>query len=103
MNHPVLTTVFLVLAVLVIYGCCAGLLLMGSSLARLHYVGAAGLVAPLLIMAAVLTEEGASQAGLKAIMIAVLLAVQGPVVAHILGRAIARRERKLPPNRKEIA
>lgn len=88
MSHPVLTTAFLIAAVLVVLGCCLGLLLMRSPLARLHYLGPASLLAPWLVAAAVLTEEGLSQAGLKALLIAVVLLLEGPVLAHVLGRAI---------------
>jgi multisubunit Na+/H+ antiporter MnhG subunit len=94
MNHPVLVSLLLGAAVLVVYACCLGLLLMRSPLARLHYLGPAALLAPVLVTCAVITEEGLSQAGLKAIMVAVLLFVQGPVLSHILGRAFTFRQRK---------
>ncbi len=88
MNHPVLTTVFLGAVVLVVLGCCLGLVLMRSPLARLHYLGPASLLAPWLVAAAVLTQEGLSQAGLKALLVAVVLLLQAPVLANVLGRAI---------------
>ncbi len=94
MNHPVLVSLLLAAAVLVVFGCCMGLLLMGSPLARLHYLGPAALLAPVLVAAAVVTEEGLGQAGIKAIMIAVLLFFQGPALAHILGRALGMRQQK---------
>ncbi len=96
MSHPVLTSILLGAAVLVVLACCLGLLLMRSPLARLHYLGPASLLAPVLVAAAVLAEEGLGQAGLKAVMIAALLFVQGPVLAHILGRAISIRQGKAP-------
>lgn len=88
MNHPVLVSIFLVLAVLTVGAGCAGMWLMRGAAARLHFVNAAGLLAPPLVMAAVLTEAGLSQAGLKAVLIAAILFLQGPVLAHVLGRAI---------------
>jgi multisubunit Na+/H+ antiporter MnhG subunit len=96
MSHPILTTLFLATAVLVVWASCLGLLLMRSPLARLHYLGPVSLLAPLFVAAAVLTEEGLGQAGLKALMVAVMLLVQGPVMAHILGRAMSIRQGKAP-------
>src|SRR5438094_592417 len=93
MNHPILVSIFLAGAVLVIIAGAAGVWLMRGAAARLHFVNAAALLAPPLVMAAVLTEEGLSQAGLKAILITLVLFVEGPVLAHVLGRAIYAHER----------
>lgn len=100
MNHPVLVSVFLGLAVLALAGGCLGLVRMGSPAARLHFVGASALVAAPFVLAAILTEEGLSQAGLTAILIVIVLLIQGPVVTHVLGRAIHSRQR-LPVTRKQ--
>ncbi len=94
MKHPVVVSVLLAAAILVLAGCCLGLLLMRSPLARLHYLGPASLLPAVFVAAAVLVEEGFGQAGLKAIMVAVLLLIQGPVLAHLLGRALSSRERR---------
>jgi multisubunit Na+/H+ antiporter MnhG subunit len=51
-----------------------------------------GMFSPPCVMMAVLCEEGFSQAGLKAILICLLLTAQGPVLAHVLGRAVWARE-----------
>ncbi len=93
MNHPVLVSIFLGLAVLIVLAGCAGLLAMRGAAARLHYASFTALLAPPLVMAAVLSTEGLSQAGFKAILIVVLLLVQGPVVAHAIGRAIYSHDR----------
>ncbi len=92
MSHPVLAGCFLGLAVLAMYLSCLGLLLMRGAAARLHYLGFASLLAPVFVMAAVLTEEGLSMAGRKAILIVLILALEGPVLAHILGRAVHKYE-----------
>lgn len=93
MNHPVLVSIFLGLAVAAVLGGCAGIMTMRGAAARLHFVNAATLIAPPLVMAAVLTEEGFSEAGLTAILIVAVLLIQGPVVAHVIGRAIHSHER----------
>jgi multisubunit Na+/H+ antiporter MnhG subunit len=94
MNHPLVISLLLAGAVVVTLSCSLAVVVMGSPLARLHYLGPASLLAPWLVTAAVLVEEGFSQAGLKAIMVAFLLGLQSPVIAHVLGRAIALREGK---------
>jgi len=94
MNHPLVISFFLAGAVIVTLSCSLALVVMGGPLGRLHYLGPASLLASWLVTAAILVEEGFSQAGLKAIMVAVLLGFQSPVVAHVLGRAIAVREGK---------
>ncbi len=98
MNHPVLVSILLGAAVLVMLACSLALLVMRGSMARLHYLGPAALLPPVFIAAAVITEEGLSQAGLKAIMVAILLLLQAPVLAHVLGRAISSRAGKGPAN-----
>ncbi len=101
MSHPVLISAFLAAAVLVILACCFGMTRMGSAAARLHYLGPASFLAPPLVAAAVLVQEGLSQAGVKAILIAIILVVEGPILAHILGRAVAYHDRRLPPGRDD--
>ena len=65
MNHPLVISLLLTGAVVVTLSCSLALVVMGSPLARLHYLGPASLLAPWLVTAAVLVEEGFSQAGLK--------------------------------------
>lgn len=66
---------------------CLGLVLMSNVFDRLHYVGPASTLGPIAIAVAVLLEEGGSTAGLKAILIAVVLVGAGPVVTHATARA----------------
>lgn len=101
MNHPVLTSIFLTLGVFSVLTGVTGVGLMRNAAARLHYVNATALVAPPLFMAAILCEQGFSQAGLTAILIVVLLWLQGPVLAHVIGRAIHSHERQPRDEGKE--
>lgn len=87
---------------LVVLGAATGLALMRGAAARLHLVSAAGLLAPPLVAAAILSDKGRSQAGIKALLIACVLVIQGPVVAHVIGRAIYGHERAAQPKAKEL-
>jgi len=88
MNHPVLVSSFLALGVLSALIGCAGMVAMRGAASRLHYVSFSGLVAPCFVLAAVLSAEGLSQAGRKAILLVLVVLVQSPAIAHVLGRAI---------------
>ncbi|HEU5200609.1 MAG TPA: monovalent cation/H(+) antiporter subunit G [Ktedonobacterales bacterium] len=71
---------------------CLGLLVMNNVFDRLHYVGPAATLGPIAIAGAVLLEEGISTAGLKAILIAVVLVGVGPIVTHATARAARVRQ-----------
>jgi multisubunit Na+/H+ antiporter MnhG subunit len=74
--------------------CCLGLLAMPAAIDRLHYAGAATVVGPALIAAAVCIEEGLFTAnGLNAIAVAVMLALLGAALTTATGRAIRLRDR----------
>ncbi len=73
--------------------CCAGLLLSRTVYARLHFLGPATTVAPVSIAAAVVISEGLSQAGIKAIIIALVLFVTSPVLTHATARMAYLQER----------
>ncbi|GAC1434315.1 MAG: hypothetical protein NVSMB65_08330 [Chloroflexota bacterium] len=92
MTWQVLATgILLTLGVGVELLCCLGLVLMRNVFDRLHYLGPATLLGPLLIALAVVAREALSQAGIKALLIALVLAVVSPVVTHATGRAARLR------------
>lgn len=72
--------------------CCLGLLLMENVYDRLHYLGPATILGPIAIAAAVVLEEALSTAGIKALLIAGVLIVTGPVLTHATARAIRTRQ-----------
>jgi multicomponent Na+:H+ antiporter subunit G len=73
---------------------CVGVLVMPGALARLHYVTVASL-GTLLVVAAVLVEDGASLIGVKAVLVGAFVVATSPVLAHATARAIhARAERR---------
>ena len=92
-----MTTHDLVLGILIGLGvggellCCAGLVLMRDVYARLHYAMAASTVPPFLLAAAVIVEEGWTQPGINALVVAVALFLVSPVAAHAVARAARSR------------
>jgi multisubunit Na+/H+ antiporter MnhG subunit len=74
--------------------CCVGLAAVRQPIDRLHYAGAATVVGPALVAAAVCFEEGLlTTNGLNAVAVAVLLALLGGALGVATARAIRLRER----------
>jgi multisubunit Na+/H+ antiporter MnhG subunit len=71
---------------------CAGVVLMRTPLDRLHFTAPAGTIAPVLFAAAVLVEEPLSSAGIKAVLVALLIAITTPALSHATARAARIRE-----------
>jgi multisubunit Na+/H+ antiporter MnhG subunit len=75
--------------------CCLGLVAMRTAIDRLHYAGAATLVGPSLIAAAVCVREGVfTTNALDAIVVAALLGFLGGALAIATARAIRLADRK---------
>ncbi len=89
--HELVIDVLVGLAVAGELLCCLGLVLMRDVFDRLHYSMAATTVPPFLVAAAVLVEEGWTQPGLNAVVVAVALFLLSPVLAHALARAARAR------------
>jgi monovalent cation/proton antiporter MnhG/PhaG subunit len=84
--------VLLALGVAVTWLSCLGVLLMRDPYDRLHYTGPASALAPVLIAAAVVVEERLSAAGVKALLVALVLVTINPVLGHATARAARIRE-----------
>ena len=67
--------------------CCLGVLAMRSTFARIHLLGPATILGVSSIAAAVVVAEALSQAGIKAILMVLVLLAAGPLLAHATGRA----------------
>jgi multicomponent Na+:H+ antiporter subunit G len=91
MRH-VLVGVLLAAAVGVQWLCCLGVLRMRGAYNRLHFLGPATLLGPGLIAAAVLVDGASAEASVKAVLLAMILLVMGPVTSHALARAARVRE-----------
>jgi len=99
MKHPVLEAIFLTVAMLSLAAATFGVFAMRGAVARLHYLGAAALVAPPFLAAAVVAEQGFSSAGIKTVLVAMMLAAQSPVIAHLAGRALLAERLRPAPRR----
>jgi multisubunit Na+/H+ antiporter MnhG subunit len=84
--------VLLVLAVISAFVCCAGVVVMRTSLDRLHYAAAATTLPAFFVVAAVLVREHVSSGGLEAIAAVALLFLLNPVLVVATARAIRRVE-----------
>jgi monovalent cation/proton antiporter MnhG/PhaG subunit len=85
--RDVIVAVLLGLGVITVLMSCLGVLLMRDALDRLHFTAPAATVSPCLFAAAVLVEEPLSSAGIKAVMVALLVLVTTPVLTHATARA----------------
>lgn len=94
-------TLLVSLAVLAEWLCLLGLLVMRNPYDRLHAVGPANILPPLLIALAILAKSGFSAGAIKAIVVALVLLVAGPLLTHAIGRAGRMEEKgELAPNDK---
>ena len=88
----VLVDSLLVLTVLVTLVSALGLLLMPNLYDRLHYLGPASTVAPVLLAGAVVVTERFDHQGIVALLLAVVLFAFQPVLSHATARAARIRE-----------
>lgn len=96
--HDVVAVALLTLGVAAFAMTSLGLLLAQDIFDQIHFLAPGSLVGSLAIPAAVVLHEGLSQAGVKAVLIALLLAFSNPVLSHATGRAARiRRHHQLPP------
>ena len=70
-----------------------GLLASWSPYDQLHFTGPATVISPIAVAAAVLVEEPLSSAGIKAVLVALVMVATGPVLIHATARAARIRER----------
>lgn len=82
--------ILLGLAVATAMVCCAGVVVMRTSLDRLHYAAAATTLPAFFVLAAVLVRERVSSGGLEAIAAVGLMFLLNPVVVVATARAIRR-------------
>ncbi len=68
--------------------CALGVLLGKNPYSRLHFLGPANILGGGLIVTAVIAKESLSQAGIKAILIFLVLLATGPIVSHAIARAV---------------
>lgn len=81
------------LAVLVEWLCLFGLVVMRNPYDRLHAIGPANILPPVLIVIAVLLDTGFTANSAKVVAIGVVILITGPLLTHAIARA-ARVEEK---------
>jgi multicomponent Na+:H+ antiporter subunit G len=102
--HPLAIKILLALAVAVALASCLGMAVMRDPYQKLHYLAPAASISPVLIMIAVLLEEGLKQAGIKAILVAAVTFIMNAVLSHATARAFRIRELgQLLPGRTQQA
>ncbi len=69
-----------------------GILLMPGAYSRLHYLSPASTLGAIFFASAILWEEGLTDSGIKALLIAAILLVTSPVLTHAIARAMRIRE-----------
>jgi monovalent cation/proton antiporter MnhG/PhaG subunit len=89
----VAVAVLLGFGIVIELACCVGVLVMEDAYDKLHYLGPAAIVGPVMIAAAVVVRESFSQAGVKALLTAGLLTIASPVLSHATARALYIRRR----------
>ena len=92
MSANLAVDVLLGLAVAGALVCLAGVLVMRTTLDRVHYAAAATTLPAFFVLAAVLVREHVSSCGLAAIAAVVLLLLLNPVLVVATARAIRRVE-----------
>jgi monovalent cation/proton antiporter MnhG/PhaG subunit len=70
-----------------------GLLASRDPYDQLHFTGPATVIGPVAIAAAVLVEEPLSSAGIKAVLVALVMLATGPILIQATARAARVRER----------
>ena len=71
---------------------CAGLVAARDAWDKLNFTGPATVIAPVAVAAAVLVEEPLSSAGVKAVLVALVMLLTGPALLPATGRAARVRE-----------
>jgi multisubunit Na+/H+ antiporter MnhG subunit len=72
--------------------CCIGVLVMRTTLDRLHFAAAATTVPAFLVLAAVLVRERLSSGGLEAIAAVLLVFLLNPILVTATARTVRRRD-----------
>jgi len=71
---------------------CLGVLVMPNVFDRLHYTAPASTVGAFAIVLAIVLREGLSAAGVKSLLVFVLLLITNPVLSHATARAARIRQ-----------
>jgi len=92
MAGDVIVAVLLGIGVAAVLMSTVGLLAARDPYDQLHFTGPATVISPIAIAAAVLVEEPLSSAGIKAVIVAMIMVATGPVLLQATARAARIRE-----------
>lgn len=93
----VATGVLLAVGVLGFAFTSLGLLFSRDVYDQIHYLAPGSILGASAFVAAILTHEGLSQSGAKALLVLILLLLSNPVLSHAIARAARiRRNRQVP-------
>ncbi len=90
--RDVVIAVLLLGAVAVELACALALLVVKDSFDRLHFLGPAATLGPVLVVTALVVENALSTNGVKAILAGGLLLLTGPILTHATARAARVRQ-----------
>jgi multisubunit Na+/H+ antiporter MnhG subunit len=90
--REIVVDVLLGLGVVFVALSAIGVLAMRTAVDRLHFTAPAATFSPVCFAAAVLVEEPLSSAGVKAVLVALLIGLTTPVLGHATVRAFRIRE-----------
>jgi monovalent cation/proton antiporter MnhG/PhaG subunit len=93
MIREIFADVFLGLAVAIVLLSSVGVLVMRGVYDKLHFVTPAALVAPILVMLAVLVHAGFSATSAEILLALLFMVIAGPFLTHATVRAARVRER----------
>jgi multisubunit Na+/H+ antiporter MnhG subunit len=92
MVGDVVVAVLLGVGVAAVLMSALGLLAARDPYDQLHFTGPATVIGPIAIAAAVLVEEPLSSAGIKAVLVAMIMLATGPILLQATARAARIRE-----------
>jgi monovalent cation/proton antiporter MnhG/PhaG subunit len=92
MAGDVVVAVLLAIGVASVLMSAVGLLAARDPYDQLHFTGPATVIGPIAIAAAVLVEEPLSSAGIKAVLVAMIMVATGPILLQATARAARIRE-----------
>jgi multicomponent Na+:H+ antiporter subunit G len=77
---------------------CLGLAMARDAFDRLHFLSAGGTLGPILVAGGIVVEAGMD--GIKAILVAALFLVTGPVLTHAIARAARLADERAKERRR---
>jgi multicomponent Na+:H+ antiporter subunit G len=94
----VVEAVLVVGGVVAVLVSCLGLAMGRDTFDRLHFLSAGGTLGPILVAAGIVVEAGLD--GIKAILVAALFLLTGPVLTHAIARAARLADERAKERRR---